>query len=326
MLLDGTIPKNCELWRSEWAKVCNEHLPLHNQVDHRSYEKQGKLQIPTIHEGADARKIEQKFLAGQEIKGSWKVAENQIIKQQNTLLQKILDTFGKVSGALSLWKERLNDIRRKPGSHSHDGINDKPDRGTAEPYGRDGTGITGKRQTASVLSGAEPEFADIKQRVIRTAESFARYRRTAFPDRTAEKQNRTVGNRESAMAGINAEAEQREQFITETEHRIAELEQQIEKGRDIDERIQRIKERRTVGRASAPDRGDTRRTGTERPAYRGTEDAAQRISDLEREIKQREPSREYSSITERLEAGRQSSAEREREAAKRKRHDRGISK
>ena len=36
------------------------------------------------------------------------------------------------------------------------------------------------------------------------------------------------------------------------------------------------------------DRGDTRRTGTERPAYRGTEDAAQRISDLEREIKQRD--------------------------------------
>ena len=111
------------------------------------------------------------------------------------------------------------------------------------------------------------------------------------------------------MAEIGTEAEQRKQFITETEHRIAELEQQIEKGRDIDERIQRIKERRTVGRASAPDRGDTRRTGTERPAYRGTKDAAQRISDLEREIKQREQSREYSSIKERLEAGRQSIAE-----------------
>ena len=35
----------------------------------------------------------------------------------------------------------------------------------------------------------------------------------------------------------------------------------------------------------ALDRGDTRRTRTERTAYRGTEDAAQRISDLEREIK-----------------------------------------
>ena len=82
-----------------------------------------------------------------------------------------------------------------------------------------------------------------------------------------------------------------ENSITETEHRIAELEQQVEKGRDIDERIQRIKERRTVVRTSALDRGDTGRTGTERPAYRGTEDAAQRISDLEREIKQREQSR-----------------------------------
>ena len=139
-------------------------------------------------------------------------------------------------------------------------------------------------------------------------------------------EDRTFGKRKSAMADIGTEAEQRKQFITETEHRIAELEQQVEKGRDIDERIQRIKERRTVGRTSALDRGDTRRVGTERPAYRGTEDAAQRISDLEREIKQREQSREYSSIKERLEAGRQSIAEREREAAKRKRHDRGMSR
>ena len=127
-------------------------------------------------------------------------------------------------------------------------------------------------------------------------------------------EDRTFGKRKSAMADIGTEAEQRKQFITETEHRIAELEQQVEKGRDIDERIQRIKERRTVGRTSALDRGDTRRVGTERPAYRGTEDAAQRISDLEREIKQREQSREYSSIKERLEAGRQSIAERERES------------
>ena len=44
------------------------------------------------------------------------------------------------------------------------------------------------------------------QRIIRAAESFARYRRTALTDRATENQNRTVGNRESAMAGINAEA------------------------------------------------------------------------------------------------------------------------
>ena len=319
-------PKNCELWRSEWAKVCNEHLPLQNQVDHRSYEKQGKLQIPTIHEGADARKIEQKFLAGQEIKGSWKVAENQIIKQQNTLLQKILDTFGKVSGALSLWKERLNDIRRKPGNYTLNGIHDWSNRRTAEPNGRNDSGNAESGHSTLSYAKTESEITKIKQRVIRAAQHFAKYRGTAFQDGRTENEDRAFGKRKSAMAEIGTEAEQRKQFITETEHRIAELEQQIEKGRDIDERIQRIKERRTVGRTSPLDRGDTRRTRTERTAYRGTEDAAQRISDLEREIKQREQSREYSSIKERLEAGRQSIADREREVAKRKRHDRGMSR
>ena len=176
------------------------------------------------------------------------------------------------------------------------------------------------------MQKTESEITKIKQRVIRAAQHFAKYRGTAFQDGRTENEDRAFGKRKSAMAEIGTEAEQRKQFITETEHRIAELEQQIEKGRDIDERIQRIKERRTVGRTSALDRGDTGRTGTERPAYRGTEDAAQRISDLEREIKQREQSIEYSIIKERLEDGRQSIADRERKAAKRKRHDRGLSR
>ena len=67
-------PKNCELWRSEWAKMCNRHLSIDNQIDHRSYERQGKLKVPTIHEGADARKIEEKYLTGQIKKGSWTVS------------------------------------------------------------------------------------------------------------------------------------------------------------------------------------------------------------------------------------------------------------
>ena len=166
-------PKNCELWRSEWAKVCNEHLSLHNQVDHRSYEKQGKLQIPTIHEGADARKIEQKFLVGQEIKGSWKVAKNQIIKQQNTLLQKILDTFGKVSGALSLWKERLNDIRTKPGNYTLNGVHDWANRRTADLNDRNDSGNAEPGHPTLSYAGTESEIAKIKQRVIRAAQHLS---------------------------------------------------------------------------------------------------------------------------------------------------------
>lgn len=102
-----------ELWRSEWANVCNAHLKAENHIDHRSYARQGKLEIPTIHEGADARKIDEKFQNGQTQSASWKVEENQIIKRQNALLDKIQTSFGKVYGALTQWKERLNDIDRQ---------------------------------------------------------------------------------------------------------------------------------------------------------------------------------------------------------------------
>ena len=317
-------PKNCELWRSEWANVCNAHLKTENHIDHRSYARQGKFEIPTIHEGADARKIDEKFQNGQTSSASWKVEENQIIKRQNALLGKIKISFGKVSGALTQWKERLDDIRRKPGSHSHDGDNDKPDRGTAESYGRDDTGITGTGQAASVFSGAEPEFKKLKQRIIRAAESFARYRRTALTDRATENQNRTVGNRESAMAGINAEAEQREQLIAETEHRIADLKQQIEKVRELDERMQRLRERRAGGRTFADDRTDAGRTGSERPDNFGTEQAAKRIADLEREIEQRKQSREYRSIADKIKANRGAIDQRDRQKEKSRRRSRGM--
>lgn len=80
------------------------------------------MKVSTIHEGADARKIEEKYQTEQVTKGSWKLEENQMIKKQNALLQKVITTFGKVSGALSRWKEWLNDIRRKQRSNSHDGI------------------------------------------------------------------------------------------------------------------------------------------------------------------------------------------------------------
>ena len=318
--------KNCELWRSEWANVCNAHLKTENHIDHRSYARQGKLEIPTIHEGADARKIDEKFQNGQTPSASWKVEENQIIKRQNALLNKIQISFGKVSGALTQWKERLDDIRRKPGSHSYDGDNDKPDRGTAESYGRDGTGIAGTGQAASVLSGAEPEFEKLKQRIIRAAESFARYRRTALTDRATENQNRTVGNRESAMAGINAEAEQREQLIAETEQDIAGMEQRIRKAREIDERIRKLTERRASGTTSAADRTDAGGTRSERQDARRAESAERRIAELERAFEQREQFRKTSSVRERLAESKRISEERKRESTENREHHRGLSR
>ena len=319
-------PKNCELWRSEWARMCNRHLSIDNQIDHRSYERQGKLKIPTIHEGADARKIEEKYLTGQIRKGSWKVEENRMIKKQNALLQKVIATFGNVSGALSMWRECLNDIRRKQRSNSHDGSNDYTDRGTAEYHGRDASGDTGKGREADVLSGAGRTIAAIRERIVRAATNLTGYRRTVDASGRKDRPDTETHRRKSAMAGIGTEIKQREPAIAETEQRITELEQQLEKGRLIDERIKKLKERRSTGRVTSADRADAGRTRPERPDYPGTESAARRIADLEREVKQREQSREHSSLKERLEENKRIVAERERENAYRKGHDRGMSR
>ena len=319
-------PKNCELWRSEWAGMCNRHLSIDNQIDHRSYERQGKLKVPMIHEGADARKIDEKYLTGQIRKGSWKVEENQMIKKQNALLQKVIETFGKVSGALSIWREWLNDIRRKQRSNSHDGSNDYTDRGTAEYHGRDASGDTGKGREADVLSGAGRTIAAIRERIIRAASNLAGYRRTADASGRKGRPDTATYRRESAMAGISTEIKQREPIITETEQRITDIEQQIEKARDIDDRIRKLKERRSTGRTANADRADAGRTRPERLDYREIENADRRIADLEREVKQREQSREHSSLKERLEENKRIIAERERENARCRNHDRGMSR
>ena len=57
---------NAELWRKSWADMLNKHLEHFShetRVDHRSYERQGIEQIPTIHLGVAAHDMEQKGIA-----------------------------------------------------------------------------------------------------------------------------------------------------------------------------------------------------------------------------------------------------------------------
>lgn len=55
--------RNVEDWRQEWAAVCNqqfENKNLPDRLDHRSFERQGKVQLPTIHLGVSAAAMEKR--------------------------------------------------------------------------------------------------------------------------------------------------------------------------------------------------------------------------------------------------------------------------
>lgn len=57
---DWNRREKVEEWRKRWADCCNKYLDREQQLDHRSYERQGITQLPTVHEGYAARLMEQR--------------------------------------------------------------------------------------------------------------------------------------------------------------------------------------------------------------------------------------------------------------------------
>lgn len=303
-------PKNCEAWREEWANTCNCHLAPELQVDHRSYERQGKMIIPQIHEGAQARKIEEKYLNGRLQSPSYKVEENRLIRNQNALLSKIQDAFRKVSMALTEWKEWINDYRREQGNYSHDDRHDQSNRRTADTPEGDASGAAVEGRGTGTKPGAESAVGEIKQRFIRAAEKFSRYRKHALPGGGAGREDHRARSKLSEMAVISAEAEQRERIAAETEQRIAEIDQRIKKGRETDERIRVLMQRYAVGDTPSDHRPDAGRDRGERPSDHGAEETTRRLDAIKREFEQREQGRGRKSIKRRLEEKKQLVEER----------------
>jgi hypothetical protein len=61
--IDWNEQTKAEEWRAAWEQYCNEYLERHNhaeRINHRSYERQGIDQIPTIHLGVAASQMEKR--------------------------------------------------------------------------------------------------------------------------------------------------------------------------------------------------------------------------------------------------------------------------
>lgn len=61
--IDWNEQSKAEIWRSSWAELANKYLEknaIKERIDHRSFERQGTEQIPTIHLGVAASQMERK--------------------------------------------------------------------------------------------------------------------------------------------------------------------------------------------------------------------------------------------------------------------------
>jgi len=82
-----------EEWRESWANFCNKYLEKlehPERVDHRSYERQGKEQIPTIHLGTACHQMEKRGIPTErgDINRAIKLA-NAEIENINATLRKL---------------------------------------------------------------------------------------------------------------------------------------------------------------------------------------------------------------------------------------------
>ncbi len=94
---DWDDPKTLERWRKAWADLCNsefEEKGLDCRIDHRTLEAQGLEMLPTIHEGATVRAMEQKGKATEV--GSY----NKMIRKNNYSIKKFKAEIARLDKAI----------------------------------------------------------------------------------------------------------------------------------------------------------------------------------------------------------------------------------
>ncbi len=102
---DWGKPETLEAWREAWAALCNtkfEEKGLPCRIDHRSYERQGVEQIPTVHEGVAVRQMEARGIVTN------KGEHNRWIKSANTMLRALRDRIKALLGWLAATHEKVD--------------------------------------------------------------------------------------------------------------------------------------------------------------------------------------------------------------------------
>lgn len=103
-LTDWNNRGNAEKWRESFAALCNLYLEKNNlekRVDHRSFERQGKEEIPTIHMGASASALERKGIETD--KGNI----NREIKKHNSLVKAIREKIAELTSWINDFSKAL---------------------------------------------------------------------------------------------------------------------------------------------------------------------------------------------------------------------------
>ena len=114
-LVNWNNRENAEVWRRAWADLANEYLEKNNRperIDHRSYERQGIDQIPTVHVGVSATQMEKKGIVTErgELNRSINAA-NRILREIRRLVRGLKDWIAELKERKAALLEALAEAR-----------------------------------------------------------------------------------------------------------------------------------------------------------------------------------------------------------------------
>ena len=113
-LVDWNNRENAEVWRRAWADLANEYLAQNNRperIDHRSYERQGIDQLPTVHVGVAASQMEKKGVVTD------RGEINRMIRKTNRIIREIrgyIDELREWLAEVFRTKRELQAVPRSP--------------------------------------------------------------------------------------------------------------------------------------------------------------------------------------------------------------------
>ena len=197
-----------EDWRTAWAECCNARLADRDHIDHRSYVRQGKKKLPTMHEGYVARKIAKR---GQK---STIISYNAEVRRTNDDSQATEQAQQVVEAELKQLESELETLKsEKKGQKKNDGriaellarrsrtVNNTQSRATnGERTVQTAEQPTGNSDTDALIREAEADRASAKAKIASSTASRAdreaeRERQAALRSQSDEERNRRTGKR-----------------------------------------------------------------------------------------------------------------------------------
>ena len=185
-----------EEWRRNWAKEANKYLPKENQIDHRSFERQGLDRIPTIYEGFVSRQMEKDGLIAPRCQTNREIREANILKER--IKQYAIQTTKLITEKVQELYGRFSKIR--------DGYSGKAP-GDTEPAGRN-NGYVGNIPEGS--RGSQTGEEDSRGNRSRTGKTKLHIEDT---DRKIAEANRAIEDTDRTIEELKEQVRQKQRSL-----------------------------------------------------------------------------------------------------------------